>query len=73
MRIQSFAQIDGDENDPLFKFLFHGESDTKGHNKHVSIELDQLQALQLANVLIGWVTASRERDECWPWPRRQPS
>jgi hypothetical protein len=65
MKIECFSQIDGDENDPLFEVLFHGEPDVKGHNEHVSIELDHLQALQLANALIGWVTTSRERAECW--------
>ena len=67
MRIQSFIQIGGDpsESDPLFVVLFHGKPDIRGHNEHAAIELDHLQALQLANALIGWVTASRERAKCW--------
>jgi hypothetical protein len=65
MRIQKFVQIDCDENDPLFEALFHGKPDIRGHNEHVSIELDHLQALQLANLLIDWVTKGRGRAECW--------
>jgi hypothetical protein len=69
VRIRSFAQIEGHKDDPIFEVLFHGVTGdsrcVEPYDNHVPIELTHLQALQLANLLIDWVTKGRERAECW--------
>jgi hypothetical protein len=71
MRVNYLAPIEGETFDANFQVVFQGEPDDLGDGDQVAIELDDLQALQLANALIGWVTSKKESVACWVEAERQ--